>query len=77
MFTNSILEKNVKATNEYGEIYGGSGADLWTPIDKKDLTDFFSVLFVTGTQKRKDKPSNWFSNNPSLESRVAKRIMSG
>ena len=75
MFTNSILEKIVKHTNAYGEIYGG--ADLWTPIDKKDLTDFFSVLFVTGIQKRKDKPSNWFSNNPILESRVAKRIMSG
>jgi hypothetical protein len=30
-----------------------------------------------GIQKRKDKPSNWFSNNQILESQVAKKIMSG
>ena len=47
------------------------------PHSEKDLTDFFSVLFLMGVQKRKDKPSNWFSNNPNLESQVAKRIMSG
>jgi hypothetical protein len=25
-------------------------------------------------QKRKDKPSNWFSDNPLLESKIAKRV---
>lgn len=75
IFTNTILEKIVKHTNAYGDL--NAGPDIWTAIDKKDLTDFFSVLFLMGVQKRKDKPSNWFSNNPFLESRVAKRIISG
>jgi DNA polymerase III epsilon subunit-like protein len=75
IFTNTILEKLVKHTNAYGEL--NAGPDVWTPINKKDLTDFFAVLFIMGVQKRKDKPSHWFSNNPLLESRIAKRIISG
>jgi Transposase IS4 len=41
------------------------------------MTDFFAVLFVMSVQKRKDKPSNWFSDNPLLESKVAKKITTG
>jgi hypothetical protein len=28
-------------------------------------------------QKRKDKPSNWFSDNPLLESKIAKKVTTG
>jgi hypothetical protein len=75
IFTTTILERLVKHTNTYGEL--NAGEDEWVEVDKKDLTDFFAVLFVMGIQKRKDKPSNWFSNNPIMEARIAKRIMSG
>jgi hypothetical protein len=73
IFTAGILEGIVKHTNSYGERY----AKDWTPIGKKDLTDFIAVLFVMSIQKRKDKPSNWFSESPTLESKVAKRITTG
>jgi Transposase IS4 len=49
----------------------------WTDIDQKDLESFFAVLFISGIQKRKDKPSNWFSNNPLLENPIIKKVMSG
>lgn len=49
----------------------------WQPIDQSDLLDFFAVLFLMSIQKRKEKPSNWFSSDPYLESPHAKRIMSG
>jgi len=71
IFTNTILDKLVKNTNSYGEIHS---PDVWTPIERKDLTDFFSILFLMGIQKRKDKPSNWFSNNKILESSIAKKL---
>jgi hypothetical protein len=73
VFTSSILEMIVKHTNAYGETMKKD----WTPIDKRDLTDWISVLFAMSIQKRKDKPSNWFSSNPLLESKIAKAIMSG
>jgi hypothetical protein len=38
---------------------------------------FIAVLFVSGIQKQKDKPSHWFSDNKLLENLVMKRIMSG
>ena len=49
----------------------------WSDVSKKDLEVFIAVLFVSGIQKRKDKPSNWFSNNPLLENPVIKKITSG
>ena len=73
VFTAGILEKIVSHTNKYG----ARNAKNWSPITKKDLTDFFSVLFLMSVQKRKDKPSNWFSDNPLLESKIAKRVTTG
>ncbi|KAG7354301.1 transposase IS4 [Nitzschia inconspicua] len=74
IFTTAILERIVKHTNAYGQ----KKLNLnWTPIDKADLTDFIAVLFVMSIQKRKDKPSNWFSSNPLLHSSVAKKITTG
>ena len=73
VFTAGILDKIVNHTNKYGY----RNANDWSPITKRDLTDFISVLFLMSIQKRKDKPSNWFSDNPLLESKVAKKITSG
>ena len=73
IFTAGILERIVKHTNKYGD----QNAKDWTPIVKKDLTDFIDVLFVMSIQKRKDKPSNRFLANLLLESKVAKRITTG
>ena len=73
VFTHALLEKIVRYTNEYGQLH----AKRWKDIEKKDLEAFFSVLFISGIQKRKDKPSNWFSDNRLLESTVIKKVMSG
>ena len=73
IFTNSILDKIVGYTNEYGE----ATAKTWTTVCRSDLIDFISILFLSSIQKRKDKPSNWFSNNPLLEFPAAKKITSG
>jgi hypothetical protein len=51
-------------------------AKQWKDISKKDLESFFAVLFISGIQKRKDKPSNWFSNNRLLENPLVKKVMS-
>jgi hypothetical protein len=64
---------NVCHTNKHGY----QNAKNWSPITKKDLKDFFSVLFLMSVQKRKDKPSDWFSDNPLLESKIAKRVTTG
>jgi hypothetical protein len=64
VFTAGILEKIVSHTNKYGN----QNPKDWSPIIKKELTDFFSVLFLMSVQIRKDKPSNWFSENPLLPS---------
>ena len=63
----------MKYTNEYGLIHAKS----WSDITRKDLEAFIAVLFVSGIQKRKDKPSHWFSDNKLLENPVMKKIMSG
>jgi Transposase IS4 len=63
----------VKYTNEYGVVH----AKRWKDISRKDLESFFSVLFISGIQKRKDKPSNWFSENRLLENPLVKEEMSG
>jgi DNA polymerase III epsilon subunit-like protein len=73
IFTDKFLTKIVKYTNEYGE----SSLEQWQPIANSDLTDFFSCLFIASIQKRKDKPSNWWSSNPLLEIPVMKKIMTG
>ena len=73
VFTKVILQKIVTYTNEYREM----NCKLWSDITKQDLEVFIAVLFVSGIQKRKDKPSNWFSNNPLLENPVLKKITSG
>ena len=73
LFTKSMLEKIVKYTNEYGVLH----AKKWVDINRKDLESFLSILFISGIQKRKDKPSNWFSDNSLLENPVMKNIMSG
>jgi len=73
IFTVTILDRIVKHTNKYGE----RKSKEWTDITRTDLQDFIAVLFLMSVQKRKDKPSNWFSDNPMLESILAKKIMSG
>jgi DNA polymerase III epsilon subunit-like protein len=73
IFTNSLLDKIVSYTNDYGR----SKLESWTDINRGDLTDFISVLFVSGVQKRKDKVSNWWTDNPILENTPVKRIMTG
>ncbi len=73
IFTEKILQRMVKHTNEYGN----ECCETWGDINKKDLTDFFSILFIASIQKRKDKTSNWWSNDPALENPVMKKIMTG
>ena len=73
IFTKTLLDKIVKYTNEYGE----AKAKDWSDITRKDLELFMAVLFVTSIQKRKDKPSNWFSHNKLIDCPLVKRIMSG
>ena len=73
IFTTHILDKIVQHTNDYGEF----NAKNWTPISRQDLEDFIAVLFLMSIQKRKDKPSNWFSTNALLACPAAKKITSG
>jgi DNA polymerase III epsilon subunit-like protein len=63
VFTNYILDKIVGYTNEYGRL----NAKRWNDISRKDLEAFIGILFISGIQKRKDKPANWFSDNRILE----------
>ena len=49
----------------------------WVDLTKKDITDFIAVLFIVSVQKRKDKSSNWFADDPLIENIPEKRIMSG
>jgi Transposase IS4 len=73
VFKNTLLDKIVRYTNDYGKVK----AKRWQDVDRKDLEGFICVLFVSAIQKRKDKPSNWFSENRLLESPLIKKIMSG
>jgi Transposase IS4 len=73
IFTNSLLDKTVKYTNEYRVVHAKRLRD----ISRKDLESFFCVLFISGIQKRKDKPTNWFSENRLLENPLMKKVMSG
>jgi hypothetical protein len=54
IFKNTLLDKIVRYTNKYGLLHSKG----WRDISKKDLESFFAVLFISGIQKRKDKPSN-------------------
>jgi hypothetical protein len=73
VFKNTLLDKIVRYTNDCGKVK----AKRWQDVDRKDLEGFICVLFVSAIQKRKDKPSNWFSENRLLESPLIKKIMSG
>jgi DNA polymerase III epsilon subunit-like protein len=68
-----VLDKIVCYTNNYG----GVKAKCWKDIKRKDLEAFVAVLFVSAVQKRKDKPSNWFSENCLLESPTITKTMTG
>ena len=70
---NYILDKIVNYSNDYG----WRQANEWQDLIRKDLESFIAILFLSAVQKRKDKPSNWFSDNPLLQNKVAKKIMSG
>ena len=48
IFTNSILDKIVTYTNDYGERM----AKNWSSISRKDLIDFISVLFVASVASK-------------------------
>ena len=74
IFTNNILDMIVKYTNEYGD---AKGDDKFEAITRDELLDFICILFIASIQKRKDRPRQWFSNEPLLESRIIKKIMSG
>ncbi len=52
IFTNSILDKMVRYTNEYGENKLGD----WNDISRSDLTDLFSILFIASIQKERIGP---------------------
>ena len=69
IFQNHLLDKIVRYTNEYGQLH----AKRWRDMTRKDLESFFAVLFISGIQKRKDKPANWWSDNKLLESAVIKK----
>ena len=71
LWKNSLLDNIVQYSNEYGT----SKSTRFVPFSRKDLTDFFCILFIASVQKRKDKPSNWFSDDPLLECTAIKRIM--
>jgi hypothetical protein len=67
---NTLLDKIVWYTNEYEQAH----AKRWSDIVRKDLESFIAVLFVSTVQKqKKDKPSNWFSENRILECPVIKK----
>jgi hypothetical protein len=70
IFQNHLLDKIVRYTNNYGQLH----AKRWQDMTRKDLESFSAVLFISGIQKRKDKPANWWSDNKLLE--LAK-VMSG
>ena len=73
IFTDHILNKIVKYTNDYGGTY----CKDWNDLCKTDITDFVSILFIASIQKRKDKSTHWFSEDPMLENTIVKKIMSG
>jgi hypothetical protein len=73
VFKNVLLDKIVWYTNKYGRVK----AKRWQDVKMKDLESFICVLFILAIQKKKDKPSNWFSENELLESTMIKKIMSG
>jgi Transposase IS4 len=68
-----LLNKIVSYTNEYGK----HKSKEWTAVTKGDLMDFISVLLISGIQKRKDAPANWFSNSPIRENPIMKQITTG
>jgi Transposase IS4 len=68
IFTVLILNRIVQYTNDYGSVK----CKDWVNITRSDITDFFCVLFISSIQKRKDPPSNWWSNNVLLESTIIK-----
>jgi hypothetical protein len=73
IFTKNLLDKIVRYTNDYGE----AKSKEWSDITRKGLEHFIAILFVTSIQKRKDKPSNWFSENKLIGCPLVKKIMSG
>jgi DNA polymerase III epsilon subunit-like protein len=73
IFTESILKKIVNYTNEYGNLK----SETWDTIEKSDIIDFVCCLFIASVQKRKDRTSNWWSEDPLVENVVMKRLMSG
>jgi Transposase IS4 len=75
VFTDHIMETVCKYSNEYGNIK--CGRDEFDKIDKESISEFIAVLFVSSIQRRKDKVSNWWSNNPLLENPIIKKIMTG
>lgn len=73
IFTDSLLNTIVKYTNDYGAVKCSKRKD----ITAADIKDFIAIIFLSGFQKRKDKSSNWWSDNPYLEFPILKKIMSG
>ena len=39
--------------------------------------NFITCLFIASVQRRKDPPSNWWSNDPVLENPIMKKVMTG
>ncbi len=73
IFTRSLIQRIVDYTNDYGN----DKAPSWKDVDRSDFINFICILFISGVQKRKDRISNWWSDNPLLENPIVKRIMTG
>jgi hypothetical protein len=50
--TNSLLDKIVKYANEYGVVH----EKRWKDNSRKDIESLFSVLFISGIQKKRTNP---------------------
>ena len=72
IFTESLLNKIVTYTNEYGVFK----ANEWINIDKGNLMDFILVLFIARIQKRNDAPYKWFSNDAVESNHIIQSVMS-
>jgi DNA polymerase III epsilon subunit-like protein len=73
IFTEPLLNKIVRCTNDYGQ----EKSSRLTDISTGDLKEFIGILFLSSVQKWKDKPNNWWSDDPLMDFLVVKEIMSG
>jgi hypothetical protein len=73
IFKNTLLDKIVRYTNEYGLLHSSDGKTF----PRRTLNPFLLCSSYQESKKKKEKPSNWFSNNRLSENALVKKIMSG